>query len=46
MDHSVLKFLYNVHAGLLKHLSCAVILSAKSLNKDRFLTFKWPKFAD
>jgi len=32
----LLKFLYSVHVGLLKHLSRAVILMAKSLNKVQF----------
>jgi len=33
---ALLKFLYNAHMGLLKHLSNAVILKAKSLKKDRY----------
>jgi len=37
-------FLYNLLLGLLKHLSRAVILMPKSLSKDRYLTFQWPKF--
>jgi len=40
----LLKFLHNLHAGLPKHLSHAVIFSAKLLNKDHYLTFKLPKF--
>jgi len=31
--------------GFIVHLSLAVILTAKLLNKDGYLTFKWPKFA-